>query len=49
MIHFFIIFLVLFIVVNVCCVGHDIKRIADALEDFVYDDEEESEESEVTK
>ena len=49
MIQFFIIFLVLFIVVNICCVGHDIKRIADALEDSVYDNEEESKESEVNK
>lgn len=49
MIQFSIIFLVLFIVVNVCCIGHDIKRIADALEDFVYGDEADAEESEVTK
>lgn len=46
-VQFLITFVLFFIIINLLCVGHDIKRIANALEDFVYDDEDDEEESEV--
>lgn len=46
---FVLVFVLVFIIINLLCVGHDLKRIADALEDFVYDDEDDAEESEVAK
>lgn len=47
MVQFLSIFALIFFIVNlVYAVGY-LKRIAEALEDFVYDDEEDEEESEV--
>jgi hypothetical protein len=42
MISFLCIFAVSFFAINLFCVVECLKRIADALEDFVYDEEEES-------
>lgn len=47
MILFLSIFALSFLIINIFCVVGSLKRIADALEDFVYDDEEDTEESEV--
>jgi hypothetical protein len=47
MILFLCVFTVCFFVVCLFRVSESIKRIADAIEDFVYDDEDDTEESEV--
>lgn len=49
MISFLSVFAISFFIVQVFYAIKSLERIADALEDFVYDDEEDTEESEVTK